>query len=98
MRDSPSTCSTRWATRISAQWDLSEDTYRTLTAVDSTVRGLASRRGMLIDPLDGENDAAKAGWRAAPALTRVQPRTNRKNQSLPGYSGATTGGQPCIKG
>ena len=33
MRGSPSTCSTRRATRISAHWDFSEDTYRTLTAV-----------------------------------------------------------------
>jgi len=32
-----STCSTRRATWISAQWDFSEDTYRTLTAVDSAV-------------------------------------------------------------
>ncbi len=30
---SPSTCSTRRATRISAHWGFSEDTYRTLTAV-----------------------------------------------------------------
>ena len=30
-------CSTRLATRISAHWDFSEDTYRTLTAVDSAV-------------------------------------------------------------
>jgi peptide chain release factor 3 len=33
MRGSPSTCSTRPATRISANWDFSENTYRTLTAV-----------------------------------------------------------------
>jgi hypothetical protein len=33
MKGSPSTCSTRRASRISAQWDFSEDTYRTLTAV-----------------------------------------------------------------
>jgi peptide subunit release factor RF-3 len=37
MWGSRSTCSTRRVTRISAQWDFSEDTYRTLTAVDSAV-------------------------------------------------------------
>jgi len=34
-QSSPSTSWTRQATRISAHWDFSEDTYRTLTAVDS---------------------------------------------------------------
>jgi peptide subunit release factor RF-3 len=33
MKGSPSACSTRRATRISAHWNFSEDTYRTLTAV-----------------------------------------------------------------
>jgi len=37
MRGSPSTCSTHLATRISAHWDFSEDTCRTLTAVDGAV-------------------------------------------------------------
>ncbi len=36
-RGSPSTCSTPRATRISARWDFSEDTYRALTAGDSAV-------------------------------------------------------------
>jgi peptide subunit release factor RF-3 len=40
------TCSTRRATRISAQWDFSEDTYRTLTAVDSAVMVLDAAKGI----------------------------------------------------
>jgi hypothetical protein len=40
MRGSPSTCSTRQATRISA-----EDTYRTLTAVDRAGDGARRRQG-----------------------------------------------------
>ena len=45
MRGSPSTCSKRRATRISAHWDFSEDTYRTLTAVDSAVMVLEAAKG-----------------------------------------------------
>ena len=46
MRGSRSTSSTRRATRISAQWDFSEDTYRTLTAVDSAVMVLDAAKGI----------------------------------------------------
>jgi peptide chain release factor 3 len=46
MRGSPSTCSTRRATRFSAHWDFSEDTCRTLTAVDSAVMVLDAAKGI----------------------------------------------------
>jgi hypothetical protein len=38
----------------------------------------------------GQGRSRRRRWRAAPDLTRAQPWTNRRNQSLFGYSGATT--------
>ena len=43
---SRSTYWTRRAIRISAHWDFSEDTYRTLTAVDSAVMVLDAAKGI----------------------------------------------------
>ena len=63
MRGSPSTCSTRRATRISAHWDFSEDTYRTLTAVPPRFPPPLAGEGRE-GPLDAAPNGAK-GHRGA---------------------------------
>jgi len=65
---SPSTCWTRQGARILAQWDFSEDTYRTLTAVDSAV--------MVLDAapmeLEGHRGADPQALRGVPIITFVK--------------------------
>jgi hypothetical protein len=90
----PSIRTRRWATA-----------HRASSENSSWNRRPRTRSALCVDPMNalcprmrsGQGRSRRRRWRAAPALTRAEPWTNRNNHSLSGYSGQLHSAQ-CTEG